>query len=765
MHQFDFHIIKTEELLQRLYNYAGAVDTDIFVYDLESNSEIEKIAKVWGIGVCFTEKTAFYIPWRYKDGTPVWSPEKELEIREWLKKELQSRKVIGHNIIYDVLVTENNFDFTFVDNIHADTILMKHTVDEERPHGLKDTGVKYLGPWADKAQERLKESVLANGGRWTEDAKDMYLADTDILGEYCCWDVILTLLLYKKFSKQIADEGLEDLFYKEEIMPVYREVTIDMKRKGFTVNIPYFQQLNKELEQEITNLQDSIMNDIKGVVNNFEQEQLDKKFPVKSGGNFPKVFAEVFNIPLPTDKKTGKVTLSKKAIEQQKAVTTFNAAQVFYDWLLTKQDPPKNGYIDGNRREVQERMFFENSSNEGRRYVFNLASPDHLGYLLFDALHITPTVFTDGGKPSTKAEVLDELIEQYQSKEPWLPKLLDFRKLNKIKSTYVEGILDRQIDGIIYTSMLQFGTTSGRYSSQNPNLQNLPRIKDEDSGLSDLVLKYVNSIKKGFIAPAGYKILNADYSSLEPVCFAHASGDEKLRDVFRNGEDLYSRIAIDVFGLHEYSANKKDPNYLKIHKPEFRQKAKVFCLAVVYGAEAARIADQMNIEYLEAYDLIEAYLNAYPGLKKYMNICNYSAKKKGMVKTDFGRIRHLGKARDLYNVYGDQLLDPKYAKKNNLKDLRWEYKNLLNNAKNFPIQGLASHIVNRAMLATARAFKAMGLDAHVVLQVHDEITCIVREDHAQMASSILQSCMVNTTKISVPLGAEPLLADTWADAK
>lgn len=766
MHIFDRYIVKTDELLERLYNYAAAVESDVVVFDLESNSENEKKAETWGFGVCYTEQKAFYIPWRYKDGTWVWPENKRTEIIAWLKNELSTRKVVGHNIIYDVLVTESNFKFNFTEYIHADTILMKHTINEERPHGLKECGVKYLGPWADLAQDKLKDSVIANGGRWTKDHKDMYLAETDILGEYCCWDVMLTMLLYNKFLKQIQDEGLENLFFNEEIMPLYKEVTIDMKRKGFNVDVPYFEQLNKELEKEIGAKEDEIMNDIANVVRNFEQDLLDKKFPVKAAGNFPKIFADLYGIPLPVNKKTGKVTLSAKELEKQKAQSSGNNHfVVFYDWLLTGSEPPKNGWIDSNKRKVQEQMFFDLAANEGKRYIFNLSSGDHLGYILFDALKIKPISFTDGGKPSTDADTLDELIEQYQHQEPWLPKLLDYRKLSKIKSTYVEGILERQIDGMIYTSMLQFGTTSGRYSSTNPNLQNLPRIKDDDSGLSEIVLKYVNSIKKGFIAPPGYKILNADYSSLEPVCFAHASGDEKLRDVFRNGEDLYSRIAIDVFGLHEYSAKKKDPNYLGKHKKEYRQKSKIFCLAVVYGAEEARIADLMGVDWQEAHDIIERYLNAYPNLRKYMSICNYNAKKKGFVQTDFGRIRHLKEAKDIYGVYGDQILDPKYAKRNNVKDLRWKFKNLLNNAKNFPIQGLAGHICNRAMIATNRAFKHLQLDAWIAMQVHDEITCIVREDQTDIALPILQDKMVNTTKISVPLGAEPILADNWAEAK
>jgi DNA polymerase-1 len=254
--------------------------------------------------------------------------------------------------------------------------------------------------------------------------------------------------------------------------------------------------------------------------------------------------------------------------------------------------------------------------------------------------------------------------------------------------------------------MLQFGTTSGRYSSTNPNLQNIPRLKEDDAGLSPLVLHYTNAIKRGFIAPPGYRIVNADYSALEPRCFADASGDELLREVFRKGEDLYSSIAISAFGITDASADPKAPNYLKIKYPELRQKAKVFALAVVYGAEANRIAQALEIDYVTADQIIESYLDAYPNLRKYMEDCDYHATTKGFVKSPFGRIRHLPQAKEIYSKFGAKLLhNRKWVKAQGLDDTRYKLKNALNNSKNFPIQSTASSVVNRAMIATYRRFR------------------------------------------------------------
>lgn len=762
---FDVFLITSEELFNSLARYETEVQSEVLSFDLESDSEIEKIANAYGIGLAFTTQKAFYIPWRNKDGTLYWSTESGNRIINWVNSCLSKYHIIGHNIIYDALVYENNFKFTIDPYIYADTILMAHTINEDGPFALKEISPIILGPWADKAQELLKENVIANGGKWTEDQKDMYLADTHILGEYCCWDVLLTMMLFEHFNKKLQEEGLTDFFYKEEVMPLYKTTTINMKRKGFKVDVDYFRSLKAELDIEINRLEKEIMLDISPLTANFERDLLEKDYPAKPAGNFPKYIAELNDIPLPIDKKKGTVTLAKKALELQKEAYKDPYAALFYDWVISKEEIKPGSWLESQKVAAQKAWFFDD--NPGKKQIFNLRSPAHLGHLLYVCLGIKPFKFTKkGNKPATDAEVMDELIEKYKEKELWMVKLYDYRKLNKLQGTYVEGILDRQIDGIIYTSMLQFGTISGRYASRNPNLQNQPRIKDEDSGLTELVLKYVNAIKKGFIAGEGYKVVNADYASLEPRCFAHMSGDEKLRDVFRKkNEDLYSLVGIETFGLVGFSSNKKDPNYLGEKNYEMRQKSKEFVLMVPYGAEEAQVSRKMEVSYQEAGEIIKNYLDSFPSLRRYMNQCNYNAKNYGFVKTELGRIRHLKEAKYIHNTYGSQILDSRWAKKQGLEDIRRKFRNLLNNAKNFPIQGLAAHIVNRAMIMVSLKFKELGLDAWVALQVHDEITCISRTDQAEQAAKILQECMENAVKLSIPLLAEPLIADNWGDAK
>ena len=738
-------------------SWKGFVDLKEFVekgdfeyvsLDLETDSGSEKKAKIFGIGLAYSDSMAFYIPIRKNTPTKdvLWTTDELHQIYRWVASTVRAHKLIGWNLIYDVLVFENNSGFNIADAIFCDGILLKHTLDEEVPHALKETAVRQLGDWADKKQEELYENIKKNGGKTTQDNVEMWLADTDVLGTYCGWDTLLAYRLVVLLLPRLKEEGLEKLFFEEEIMPLYKEVTIDMKRQGFKIDIAYFEGLFKDIHADITRIEDEIQALIKVDVSELVNTTLNEKFPIKRTGNFPKYLAQYNNIKLP--ERNGKVSLAKGLLEQTELPSWYK------DWILHEYELPP-----GMGRAAQ--LFWFSLVNNGSTNVFNLSSNDHLGWLFFEKWEHEPIERTEGGKPKCDEAFLDSVVKDH----PVVQLLIDYKKLNKLASTYIEGILKRQINGTIYTSMLQFGTTSGRYSSRDPNLQNLPRLKEDDSELSAIVLKYTNAIKRGFVAPEGFKLLNADYSSLEPVCFAHVSNEERLRNVFRHGYDLYSTIAIDVFHLHEYSADKKAANYLGKKAKEKRQLAKVFCLAVVYGAEAGRIAKLMGISWQEANEIIQMYLDAYPNLRKYMDDCDVLATTKGIARTQFGRIRHIPVAKELHSRWGMKLLDRRFAKQMDLGDVRYRLKNALNNSKNFPIQGLAAHVVNRAMLAIARAFKAAGIVGQIIMQVHDEITCLVKDEFIELAKKILQECMEQTVKLSVPLRAEPIVAMNWADAK
>jgi len=716
-------------------------DIEIVSFDLETDSVNEHKAKIWGIGLAFDSNEGYYIPVRTKTGEQFFSQETSLELIRVIKQLLSTKKIIGHNIIYDTIVWYCNYDQYIADNVHADTILMKHLIDEERPFGLKEVAVRYLGEWADKAQQDLLENIKLNGGSVTKSNLEMYKADTEVLGKYCTWDVLLTFKLYELFSIKLKEEKLEDFFYKEEVMPLYKNTTILMKKNGINVDVAYFQQLNTDIEIEIESLQQNILDWMEANLGEhferYTKELLDSVAPVKKSGSFPKYLALELGEELPD-------SLAKKVLDKHQYLLTvawLRGTEVEEDTLLR----------------AQLRMFF---AKKDQGHVFNLNSKDHLKYVFFNILAEEPLSMTDGGEPQVDEDFLVSVKKQYA----FVPMLLDLNKLNKIKGTYIEGILERQMDGIIYTSMLQFGTTSGRYSSTNPNLQNLPRPKEDDAGLSELVLKYNNAIRKGFIAPEGYKFIDADYSALEPRCFSHMSGSKDLQNIFHSGVDMYSAIAIQMFNITDASANKKDANFLGKLYPEKRQQVKAFCLAVVYGAEAYRIGELLEIDRDEAQRLIDMYLDAFPDLRNYIKSCHYEVNIKGYVSTIYGRVRHLQRGRDLFKTHGYNLLDARWAKSKGLKEERREYKNLLNNSTNFKIQGLAAHIINKAMIRISNELRQQNIDGYICLTVHDQVICQVRDSQAEQVRSIVRDAMQTIVTLDVPLIAEPAIANNLKES-
>ena len=737
------YIINTNEKAEEFITFVTEEfdNLDIVAFDLETNGTNEKAALIYGIGLAFNEDEAFYIPVRGNNDDSFFNSDVTSRLNELVARILAAKRIIGHNVIFDTLVWYNNYGSDISENIHSDTILMKHMLDEERPFGLKEVAVKYLGPWADKAQKALYDNIVANGGSITKDNLQMFKADTDVLGVYCCYDVLLTYKLYNLFSVKLKEEGLEDLFYKDEVMPLYKLVTIPMKKHGIHVDVPYFKQLLKDVEVDIERLAEAVVDWLEDNLGleyeEYLMELLNDVAAVKKKGGYPKALATELGEVLPD-------SLSQKSLAANSHLQTVK-------WIQNVTDIPVDVLL-----RAQLRLFFEKKE---QTHVFNLNSKTQLKRLFFDILKEDPLTKTDTGEPQVDDDFLDSIKDDYG----FVPMLQDLNKLNKIKSTYIEGVLDREYEGVIYTSMLQFGTTSGRYSSTNPNLQNLPRPQEEDSALSEIVLKYNNAIRKGFIAPKGYKFIDTDYSALEPRCFSHMSGSKDLQNIFHSGTDMYSAIAIQMFKMKGVSANKKDDNFLgKLH-PEKRQQVKAFCLAVVYGAESYRIAGLLNMERAEAQKLIDMYMDAFPDLRKYIENCHYEVNTKGYVSTIFGRVRHLQRGKELFKMYGYNLLDSRWARKNNLADERREYKNLLNNSTNFRIQGLAGHIINRASIRISQEFKRNNIDGWICLNIHDQCICSVADKDVELARNIVRDAMQNIVKLDVPLIAEPAIATNMKD--
>ncbi len=350
---------------------------------------------------------------------------------------------------------------------------------------------------------------------------------------------------------------------------------------------------------------------------------------------------------------------------------------------------------------------------------FNLASPKQLGTILFEKLKIPSTKKTKGGQLSTAEDVLQDLAEEHE-----LPKLiLEHRSLSKLKSTYTDK-LPEQVDkktGRIHTSYNQTVAATGRLSSTDPNLQNIP-IRSEEG----------RRIRQAFIAPKKYKLVAADYSQIELRIMAHLSQDKSLLKAFAEGVDVHRATAAEVFGVP-----------LDKVENEQRRAAKAINFGLIYGMSAFGLAKQLNIGRFEAQDYVDLYFARYPGVKAYMDATRESARERGYVETVFGRRLYLPE------INARNAQHRQYAERT---------------AINAPMQGTAADIIKRAMIAVDAALQTSRLDARVVMQVHDELVVEVSTDQVEKLSALLVQQMESAAELKVPLVVDVGVGDNWDEA-
>jgi DNA polymerase-1 len=351
--------------------------------------------------------------------------------------------------------------------------------------------------------------------------------------------------------------------------------------------------------------------------------------------------------------------------------------------------------------------------------TFNLASPKQLGSILFDKLEIPAKKKTKTGQYSTAEDVLQELAVDYV-----LPKIvLEHRSVSKLKSTYTDK-LPLQINektGRVHTSYNQTVAATGRLSSTDPNLQNIP-IRSEEG----------RRIRKAFVASKGYKMLAADYSQVELRIMAHLSEDENLLKAFADGVDVHSATASEVFGVP-----------LDEVETEQRRAAKAINFGLIYGMSAFGLAKQLNIGRYEAQDYIDVYFARYPGVKDYMDKTRESAREKGYVET----------------VYGRRLYLPEINARNGQRRQYAE-----RTAINAPMQGTAADIIKRAMISVDAALESGNIDAKVVMQVHDELVVEVLEKDVEALADLLRMEMEQAASLKVPLVVDIGIGDNWDEA-
>jgi DNA polymerase I-like protein with 3'-5' exonuclease and polymerase domains len=742
---------------------------DLISFDTETTSLNPRKGKIVGFSVSGEIGVGYYMPTMVYNGEQLLEAKIEEDSAHALAKKvinlLKNKKLIGHNLSFDVRYVNCFYGIDLINSIYADTILLVHTVSEEGASNgaggsfalkeiakaiQKDIGLD-VDKEANEEQIELKASIKANGGLTTKDNFEIYKADINILSKYACADTDLTLRVYHYYLNILIEEGLENFFFNEEVMPLYKEVTIPMESNGVLLDIDLMTKSQEELLEDLKKYKKIVTAGLLGnqKIRDWIIQKATKSFPISHKGSFAQEVSSVYNLNLPKSSKTGKysITIASLALcDECPAVQFLKTGDVS---TLNPDDLVK----------ISVRLWKQSQGGE----FFNIQSKDHLGQIAFNALGMSPLSTTEKGKPQFDDDFIQSIAAEYE----WAKNLRIYNKLLKIKSTYIDRFLEKQEDGMYYFYYKQHATVSGRYGS---DAQQLPRPK-EDGEEDPIVLKYNNLIRGFFISKPGKIFIDCDYSSLEPRVFAHVSGDDNLKKIFRDNLDFYSYIAIQTEKLSGVSANPKDSNFLKKISPSKRQSAKAYSLGIAYGLKAYALSKTLDVSVKEADKLVKGYLEGFPELENWMKRTEAFVKSNGYVKVETGRIRHLSKVPYLYEKFGDGLLDWK-TKENLEKSLGKElvlnmardYKNSINASYNVQIQALAASIVNRAAIRINRDFKKSGINGLVIANIHDQLVMEVCESSAEEAKRIVQESMETTTLLNgVSLVAIPERAKNLRD--
>ena len=389
-------------------------------------------------------------------------------------------------------------------------------------------------------------------------------------------------------------------------------------------------------------------------------------------------------------------------------------AQMEHDGVLVNREALSSfGDMLAERIAVCEKLIFGYAGGE-----FNINSTRQLGELLFDKLGLPPVKKTKSGY-STNAEVLEEL----RDKHPVVQAVMDYRMLTKLKSTYADG-LQKEIaaDGRIHTTFQNTVTATGRLSSTEPNLQNIP-VRTELGC----------EIRKMFVPQDGWVFVDADYSQIELRVLAHIADDRQMQAAFRSGEDFHSVTASQVFNVP-----------LSEVTPLMRRHAKAVNFGIVYGISEFSLAQDIGVSRAEAKEYIESYLTKYSGVRSYMKNIVETARTQGYVETTFHRRRMIPEIH------------------NSNFNIRSGAERI---ALNTPVQGTAADIIKLAMVRVFKALEEQALQARLILQVHDELIVECPAFEAQSVMDIVTEAMENAVKLAVPLIAEAKMGESWYDAK
>ena len=661
-----YYTVQDAETLKLMFQHIQ--ESEVIAVDTETTGLNPRKGKIVGWSISGEEGVGFYLP------TLVWNFSKdELELQTIngtsaevisrnLLSTLKGKKLVFHNASFDVQFIKNYFGIDLLPDVWVDTGLLVHTVYEEgafgfgNPFGLKSIAImnqKELGLDVEKAaneeQIELKESIKRNGGSVTKESFEIYKADLDILSKYASADTDLTLRICNLYLDKLRNTTyidyitgeeytLEKFFFEDEVMPIYREVTVPMEAYGVDLDMNLLAKTYAEISEDLVKNKQIVIDSL--LTLDATQQWLDdtalENFKPSHKGTWAQEIIQRYSLPLPKSEKTGKYSVTQKNIEE---LEDSDVKQ----FLLTgdlKFIPP------GERKLISRKLWKESNDNE----EINIQSKKQLGEIIFKYMGIKPKVSgadTKSGRDKFDMDMVEDLAKDY----PWAENLRIYNKLLKIKSTYIERFVDGAEDGRYYFYFKQNGTVSGRYGS---DAQQLPKPLEPGQDV-DILMKYTNIVRAFLIAGDGRKIIDSDYESLEPHCFASVSGDEKLQEIFNNNYDFYSYVAIQTEKLQGVSADKKADNYLKKLDPVKRNKAKAYSLGVAYGMEAYALKMTLDVDQKTADGLIEGYLEGFPGLALWREKSRLQVRTHGFINNFVKRVRHLDKVTNVEKEWGTEV--------------------------------------------------------------------------------------------------------------
>lgn len=518
MNEDKLYIITELDKLSKAMDYikSNIVNVNhICSFDTESDGANSITNEIIGFSISLFDDEGFYFPFKTMtdersictespNAIPKEGQNVNSELMQCVSDEFKSRalellnllkdyRLLMHNATFDVVIVRNNFDIDYVNSIHCDTMLLKHTIDCDKPHGLKDCGVKYFGEDSKDEQEELGGSVIRNGGKWTARDKWVWFGDIYYVGKYAIKDTILTLKLYNHLDPELDKLDLRKFFYEDEVIPLLKYGTIPMKSSGFKIDVNHFKRAKLRIQAEVEEIDRQLRSEVSDVTGPMEQIHLDKEFPPTPNRSFAQYLILEAGLPLPINAKTGKFSTAKRIIDAWSInqLKKANEDQIKVIWYIT-------GEVDKVPDYLIKKTQYSLWEDKKDRPLVNFGSAKQFEYIVNKKWGIKSTEKTKSGDPSFTAKVIESITlarmqeidnlteiqaaerfseymecEELPKEADWFIKYLRKKKLEKLISSFIDGILDKQINGKIHTDLLAHGTTSGRYSSKNPNCLSL----------------------------------------------------------------------------------------------------------------------------------------------------------------------------------------------------------------------------------------------------------------------------------------------------